>query len=298
MNITARMGARAARRWVACIVLALGALTRPVSGQGPPPIAFRVLEDTSLVQQVELRDGTKLVGRVVRIDGDQISFQTLVLDIQFRRRDAIRLRQVSGQRHGDEFWPEDPSDSRLFIAPTARVPRHGRGYFGVYELVVPSFGIGIGDRAMVSGGVSIIPGIDLSDQVFYIAPKLQLFDADYVQGAVGLFWVKPGSSEESAGMVYGGITAGDYRASFSGGIAFPFASASGFAEDPLVMLGGEMRASRSLKIITENWLIPGEEAALLSLGVRIIGSRTTVEAAAVTSTEGGFFPIVNFSVSW
>ena len=99
-------------------------------------------------------------------------------------------------------------------------------------------------------------------------------------------------------MVYGGITAGDYRASFSGGIAFPFASESGFAEDPLVMLGGEMRASRSLKIITENWLIPGEEQALLSLGVRIIGSRTTVEAAAVTSTEGGFFPIVNFSVFW
>ncbi len=62
-------------------------------------------------------------------------------------------------------------------------------------------------------------------------------------------------------------------------IAFPFASEGGFAEDPLVMLGGEMRASRSLKIITENWSYRGKKRPWLSLGVRIIGSRTTVEAA-------------------
>ena len=169
----------------------------------------------------------------------------------------------------------------------------------MYELVVPSFGVGVGKIGMISGGFSAIPGIDLEDQVFYIAPKLQLFSSEYVQGAVGLVWVKPGTSEESVGMAYTGITAGDFRVAFSGGISFPFGSRSGFSEDPLLMLGGEVRATKSLKFITENWIAPGEEAAILSFGFRIIQSRLTVEAAVATSTEGGgFLPLVNFSITW
>ncbi|MFB3111908.1 MAG: hypothetical protein ACE10G_07745, partial [Gemmatimonadales bacterium] len=108
-----------------------------------------------------------------------------------------------------------------------------------------------------------------------------------------------GTSEESVGMVYTGITAGDFRAAFSGGISFPFGSQSGFSEDPLLMLGGEVRATKSLKFITENWIVPGEDAAILSFGFRIIQSRLTVEAAVVTSPEGGgFLPLVNFSTTW
>ncbi len=151
---------------------------------------------------------------------------------------------------------------------------------------------------MVSGGMSIVPGIDLDDQIFYIAPKVQLFDIDNVQGAVGLFWVKPGSSEESAGLVFTSLTAGDQRASLTAGLSFPFTSRDGFAEETLVTLGGEIRVSRSLKVITENWFAPGEEGAIMSLGVRVIGSRFSIEAAAGTTSDGGFLPIVNFSLFW
>ncbi|MEE9183150.1 MAG: hypothetical protein V3U39_01585, partial [Acidimicrobiia bacterium] len=63
--------------------------------------------------------------------------------------------------------------------------------------------------------------------------------------------------------------------------------------------GGEVRATKSLKFITENWIVPGEETTILSFGFRIIQSRLTVEAAVATSTEdGGFLPLVNFSITW
>ncbi len=178
------------------------------------------------------------------------------------------------------------------------MPGHGHGYFGVYELVVPSFGVGIGNVFMISGGFSAIPGIDLRDQVYYIAPKAQVFNSEYVQGAVGLFWAKPGTNEESVGMAYSGVTAGTPRASFSGGIAFPFGSRSGFSDNPLLMVGGEVRATKRLKIITETWIAPSEGDAILSLGFRIITSRLTVEVAVATTTEGGFLPLVNFSTAW
>ena len=292
---SSRAGFRAAT-----IVAVLTCSTGSLAARQVREDRLRVLDDTTIVQQVELLDGTKLFGRIARIDGTQILFATMGgLEIGFQRRDVNQVRVVRGQRHRGEFWPADPSDSRLFLAPTARVPGHGHGYAGVYELVVPSFGVGIGKIGMISGGFSAIPGIDLEDQVFYIAPKLQLFSSEYVQGAVGLFWVKPGTSEESVGMVYTGITAGDFRAAFSGGIAFPFGSRSGFSEDPLLMLGGEVRATKSLKFITENWIVPGEETTILSFGFRIIQSRLTVEAAVATSTEGGgFLPLVNFSITW
>ncbi len=271
-----------------------------IPSTGQQASRLRVLSDTTAVQEIELGDGTKLLGRIVRVEGNDVFFRTLGnVDIQFERRDVRTVREPRGDIYGGEFWPADPSNSRLFLAPTARVAGHGHGYFGVYELVVPSFGVGIGNVFMVSGGFSAVPGIDLQDQVFYIAPKAQVFNSEYVQGAVGLFWAKPGTSEESVGMAYSGVTAGTPRAAFSGAIAFPFGSRDGFSDNPLLMLGGEVRATKRLKIISENWIAPSEEDAIVSLGFRIIASRLTVEVAVATSTGGGgFLPVVNFSTAW
>jgi hypothetical protein len=285
------------RATVVAAVISLAA--GPLSAQQPRPDGLRVLDDTTAVQQVELLDGTKLLGRIVRVEGSDIAFRTLGgFNIDFQRRDVKNIRLVRGQRYRGEFWPADPSNSRLFLAPTGRVPGQGHGYFGVYELVIPSFGVGLGKIGMISGGFSVLPGVPLDEQVFYIAPKAQVFNTEYVQGAVGLFWAKTSTSEESVGMVYSGITAGNVRVAFSGGLAFPFTSEDGFEDQQLLMLGGELRATKNLKLITENWFAPGEDDSIWSLGLRIISSRITVEVAAATSSEGGFLPIVNFSTTW
>jgi hypothetical protein len=87
---------------------------------------------------------------------------------------------------------------------------------------------------MVSGGVSIVPGIALDEQVFYLSGKARFVNVEYVQAAVGVFWVHAGSTDESAGAVFGTVTAGSDIASFTGSLGFPFATASGFEEKPLV----------------------------------------------------------------
>ncbi len=210
------------RFMITAVAALLAGSAIPVAG--PQADRLRVRYETTAVQEVELGDGTKLLGRIVRIDGDDIFFRTLGnVAIQFERRDVRSVREVQGEIYDGEFWPDDPSDSRLFLAPTARVPGHGHGYFGVYELVVPSFGVGIGNVFMISGG---------------------------------------------------------------------------FSDNPLLMVGGEVRATKRLKLITENWIAPSESDAILSLGFRIITSRLTVEVAVATTTEGGFLPLVNFSTAW
>jgi hypothetical protein len=259
-----------------------------------------VLEDTSSVQEILLRDGTKILGRVVALDQEGLSFRTLGgIDVQFERRDVERIRVVRGERRGNEFWPRDPSDSRLFLGPTARVVEHGHGYVGVYELFFPSFGVGAGGIAMISGGMSLLPNLALEEQLFFLSGKVQVFDTEYVQGATGVFWTKPGTSEESAGLVFGTVTAGKSTAAFTAGIAFPFTSHDGFAEDPLIFLGGEARVSRRLKFIAETWTAPAESETVFALGLRILAERLTVEVAgAGSSEEGPIIPVVNFSVAW
>ncbi len=267
-----------------------------------PPQEIAVVQDTSVVQHVELRDGTKLTGRVVSIDGEWVTFVTLGgVELRFRRGDVASVRETSRARAREEMWPRDGSDSRLFVSPTARVPDHGHGYFGVYELFFPSVGVGLGGVAMLSGGVTIIPGIDISDQVFYLSGKARFLNTDYVQAAAGVFWVRAGSSDESAGAVFGTITAGSDIASFTGSLGFPFVTESGFEEKPLISLGGELRASRRIKFITENWVVPGEDGSILSFGVRFITSSLTAELAGIfptTAEDVVFFPLVSFSYTW
>ncbi len=219
--------------------------------------------------------------------------------MDFAVSDVSTIHELRGVVREGEFWPDDGSDSRLFLAPTARVPAPGEGYFGVYELFVPSFGAGVGSNAMISGGMSIVPGASLDEQVFYVAPKFQFFERENVIGAVGLFWVKPGSSNGSAGMVFGTVTAGSDIASLSATLAFPFSSRSGFLEQQVISVGAEVRAASDLKFITENWFSLGNGESVFSFGVRAIGRKASFEVAAATSTEELIlFPVVNVSFNW
>lgn len=264
------------------------------------PPTLSVADDSTAIFEIRLADGTTLIGRIARLSGDTVHVRTLGgLEVVTLRRDVIGVRPVRGSVRAGEFWEDDPSDSRLFLGPTGRVVGDGRGYFGVYELFFASGAVGVGDLGMVSAGVSLIPGIDIGEQVFYIAPKLQVLNVPGLQGALGAFWVKPGTSEESAGLVFGTVTGGGRVAAATVALGFPFVSDAGFADDPLVMFGGELRVDRGLKLLSENWVVPGADEVLTSFGARILTSRLTVELGAATSTDGGgFLPVVSFSVTW
>jgi hypothetical protein len=72
------------------------------------------------------------------------------------------------------------------------------------------------------------------------------------------------------------------------------------------MLGGELRAGRSTKLITENYLIPGfdgGQGSILSGGIRFFGEQLSADlgiAVSPTDCEGDFcwIPLVNFVYSF
>jgi hypothetical protein len=295
-----------------CLAGAALAAAAPLPAQQP---AAQPAPDT--LYELRLGDGTRHIGTVVARDDDRIIFLTangVRLEVD---RAFARLRPAAGRVVQGEFWPDDRNPSRLFFAPTARTLDPGHVYAGLFW-VIPFVGVGITPDFTLGGGLPPWGG-DLREMPAWIAPKLRIHHQERFQVAVGAFAIRvPGewrddcdswlqecapASAASYGIVYSVGTWGtDDTALHAGaGVAFGPDIASGYSRLP-VMIGGEHRLGRRWKLLSENWLIPGELGAA-SIGFRRIGERWTWDlgwlAIAVRGEEElPFFPMVSFSYSW
>jgi hypothetical protein len=54
-------------------------------------------------------------------------------------------------------------------------------------------------------------------------------------------------------------------------------SGSDISNNPVFILGGELRVSNSIKLITENWFPPSSDVQLISIGLRFLGDRLAAD---------------------
>ncbi len=266
------------------VVLAL-ALAVPVRAETQAPGPDQTFK-------VVLKDGSELIGRVVSQDATSMRFRTLAGVEMVIAKDKIASVEQVEVAKGQVVRP-DPNRTRLFVAPTARPLRAGEGYFSVYEVLLPYFAIGLTDFLAVGGGMSLIPGSD--GQLFYIAPKITPVRAKNFDLAGGVLYGGATSSSDHVGIVYGVGTYGTRRAALSLGLGWGF-SGEGFSNKPILMIGGEIQVSSSVKIISENWIPSGEETKFLSFGIRLFGRRVAADFALIypTGIETEGWPLIPF----
>ena len=124
--------------------------------QSPPGTSAHVAagagEDVRWFQLV-LRDGSRLVGTVVKEDDEEVVLRndsgTIVAA---RREDIASLKEITGDVVDGRFVPRDPNATRLFFGPTGRSLARGQAYLGVYEFLMPFVQVGITDRLSIGGG--------------------------------------------------------------------------------------------------------------------------------------------------
>lgn len=280
-----------------CLVaLAVAGRAAPAHAQVPQTIAA---SDTLV--EVRLADGSTLYGRVVSARGDQIVLETQAgARVELQRAQIRSLRPVRGAVREGEVWPDDPHATRLFFAPTGRSLAAGEGYFGVYELFFPFVTFGVTDRVAISGGTPVIPGA--IGKFAYLGPKVLVVDQPRMKLSAGVF---TGIWEEGlAGVAYGVGTWGGRDNALTVGAGYGFWAedgSSGTSDKPLVMVGGEARAGRRGKFLTENYFVPGEDGAAISGGFRIWGERLSADAgiaAWIGSDSECCLPVVNFVYSF
>lgn len=234
------------------------------------------------VSQVVLRDGSTLNGRVVAVTPTSVRFVSSIGETTILRSSIVAVRLVAlTSVHDGQVWPEDPSRTRLFFAPTGRMLRQSETYFADAYVFFPSVQVGVTNQFTIGGGMSIFPGVGLDEQIYYLTPKLGLYSSPNVNVAVGALvaGAQVISDQTPVGIGYGVVTLGDENTSATIGTGFGF-SRGDASSTGVLMLGGSNRVSKSFALVTENYLTTERDASLLaSGGVRFMSEHIAVDLA-------------------
>ena len=241
--------------------------------------ARMTVPDSAHIQIVTLRDGSTIFGRILAVNADTVTFQTQAGNIQLSASAIREIKEIPAAdlRQG-EYWFPNPNSTRLFFAPSGQMLKKGEGYFSDYELFFPGIAYGVTDNVTIGGGVSLFPAA-VEDQVYYVTPKIGISVADKVHVAAGVLFARTHGG--TGGIYYGVGTFGDGNASVTLGGGYGFAGGKIEAK-PVGMIGGELRVSRRIGIVTENYLLPvSDNNFLYSFGLRFMGEKLTTDLALV-----------------
>ena len=265
-------------------------------GGAGPAFAQNTTEPAQVVELYELvlKDGSRVFGTIERQSDAEVVLRTQAGDtVTARRENIASLRLVKGRIERGEFMRPDLHRTRLFFAPTGRSLRRGEASFGVFQFIAPFVQVGLTDRISVGGGTPLLFGVEDWHRPFWITPKVQVVRTERAQAAVGLLHVFDFDGD-NAGIAYGVSTFGDNdnAATVGAGLAY-------MDDDRgwVVMGGAEGRLTRSLKVITENYVWKGGQG-ILSGGVRILGERLSADLALAVPLGVNTFiavPVVNFA---
>jgi len=246
-----------------------------------------------VVQELELNDGSSIIGRVASIGAGSFVFRTTSGTEMTVEIITVRsLKPVSGRIVHGQLWREDPNTTRLFFGPTGRSLKKGEAYFGVYEVLLPFVQVGITDRLSIGAGTPLVFG-DFSHPV-WVTPKFQVMRQGNTSASIGVMHFF-NVDHESLGIGYAALTQGGTDSALTIGVGYAYSR--GAEEDhgsSVVMIGGEHRLSRRIKFITENYAF--KDGVLGSAGVRFFGEKLSADfgLVLVPFDEGiGVGPMVN-----
>jgi hypothetical protein len=188
---------------------------------------------------------------------------------------AVGGTAPASSRASARTLPPDPSPTRLIVGPTARSLERGEVYLDLNGLVGgPFLQVGITDRISIGTGTPVlIPGIR-PGEAFLVTPKVKLFNGENTAAAVGFVYAS-GPDGHTTGIAYGVATRGTGDTAVTIGLALSPLGDARANGAPVVMLGGEKRVTRKVKLISENFL--ATRGGVVGGGVRFIERDVTLD---------------------
>ena len=275
---------------------------------------------------VTLKDGSRLVGAVVRETEGTLTFRTNAgLEVELARETVASLSAAPpGVPQGPvsaapaEF--SEPNDTRLMFAPTGRPLAQGR--WVLLRPLCRLSGLCLRTHRPPErfGGILGRPGAEPQEQVFYVSSTVGWRLSKKAAFSLGGLYATGSEASEAGALLFGVASFGSSNRSLSVGLSLAatrnqeyrydgrdeYVSSSQWSirDAPVVMVGGTVRAGKRVSLVAESWLFPGHDFQLseqpLGMAVRFFGERLSVDVGIVLVAEilDEGFPIPWLSFSY
>ncbi len=242
---------------------------------------------------VSLKDGSTLRGRITAEDENEITVVTLSgIKITVPKTEVVSMSSIRGRVEEGTFKRFDPNYSRLLFAPTGRPLGKEDGYFSDYYVFFPGVTYGFTNTFSLMAGMSVVPGMELDEQIKYLAPKIGLYNTEKLAVSGGILYVSL-DGKNSAGITFVTGTYGPRNKCMTVGIGYGYFDSKDeqleFTHRPIFTLGGNIRLTNNIALVSENWFLPFENFTLkeqpICLALRFFGDRIAVDVGMIIVGE-------------
>jgi hypothetical protein len=254
-----------------------------------------------------LKDKSQVVGEFLEKDERNVVLKTaLISRMEIPYDNIVSVKPLDSREVRDgEYWFPNMSASKYVVTPSAYSLEKGEWHYRNHYLFVNSFQGGITDNFSVGLGIEFLStfgslAAGAFEPVFFVTGKYSIEVAEKLNIGIGINHINspgfPGRVGINLPFVVTTLGTREHNVSLNFGMPV----IDGYADSPLIILSGTTRISKRTSLITENWLIAGEDM-LFSYGFRFLGEKTAIDLAfinngAIAETLVIGIPFVGFSV--
>ncbi|MEN8137519.1 MAG: hypothetical protein ABFR62_03725 [Bacteroidota bacterium] len=231
---------------------------------------------------ITMNDGEEYVGRIISRDSSKVVVKTDNAEIILSHMD---IKSIEDYEYYGKFKFPNLHDTRYFFAPTAIPIKKGNGYYQNMEVLLNFFNYGITKNISIGGGFEFISLVN-GNPIIFFTPKVGFRLTEKIHAGGGVFFGTMITEEGSFTLPYAVTTFGSSESNFSvgGGIGLT----GGTSGDPAIMFSGTHRVSNYIALLTENYLITGENGIYIGIhGIRIIARKNAFDIGIGFVTEAG-----------
>ncbi|SMO38914.1 hypothetical protein [Gracilimonas mengyeensis] len=262
------------------LLLISGIMLMPVEGFAQDSTMYRITTN----------DGNHFVGSIVDDNALEIVLKTKEFgEITIQRSNISKMEEYeSGKNKSDGYWFENPHPTRYLFGTNAIRQEKGSYYFQNTWVFFNNINAGLTEN--ISLGVGFVPLILIGAESFpiWVQPKVSIpFAKDNLHiAAGGLFGEVIGLETGGFGYGYGIMTVGNIDKNFSLGLGYGFADGE-WSRTPYISLGGMLRMTRKMSLVTENYIFSAgnENYGILSVAIRAGGENFAIDYGLIRTTD-------------
>ena len=243
---------------------------------------FSQTETDSLKQEqivvIKMKNGDEYKGTISKRDIETIVLKTVNGEINLI---ASNLSAIEDYNYEGKFEFDNPHDTRYFFGPSGIPIKKGKGYYQNILVTTNFFNYGVTKNISIGGGFEFITTL-IGSPIWFLTPKVGFDISDNIHLGGG-FIMAGFAAEGTATLGYGVFTLGQSETNLSIGAGYGLLDGE-LSDYPAIMISGTHRISKSIAILSENYVIPNSFYFGIH-GIRILSKKNSFDIGAIVIPE-------------